>query len=115
MERLIGRIVYGTANCRDLRALASAISCLPEIHAHASAFEQSLLRELTGNIDLLEDVRELIEAAIVEEPPVLLRDGGLIRSGYNEEIDTLRDLASGGKGKIAAIEQQEREKTAFPS
>ena len=52
MERLIGRIVYGTANCRDLRALASAISCLPEIHAHASAFEQSLLRELTGNIDL---------------------------------------------------------------
>ena len=114
MERLIGRIVYGTANCRDLRALASAISCLPEIHAHASAFEQSLLRELTGNIDLLEDVRELIEAAIVEEPPVLLRDGGLIRSGYNEEIDTLRDLASGGKGKIAAIEQQEREKTGIP-
>ena len=113
MERLIGRIVYGTANCRDLRALASAISCLPEIHAHASAFEQSLLRELTGNIDLLEDVRELIEAAIVEEPPVLLRDGGLIRSGYNEEIDTLRDLASGGKGKIAAIEQQEREKTGI--
>ena len=79
----------------------------------ASAFEQSLLRELTGNIDLLEDVRELIEAAIVEEPPVLLRDGGLIRSGYNEEIDTLRDLASGGKGKIAAIEQQEREKTGI--
>ena len=113
MERLIGRIVYGTANCRDLRALASAISCLPEIHAHVSAFEQSLLRELTGNIDLLEDVRELIEAAIVEEPPVLLRDGGLIRSGYNEEIDTLRDLASGGKGKIAAIEQQEREKTGI--
>ena len=113
MERLIGRIVYGTANCRDLRALASAISCLPEIHAHASVFEQSLLRELTGNIDLLEDVRELIEAAIVEEPPVLLRDGGLIRSGYNEEIDTLRDLASGGKGKIAAIEQQEREKTGI--
>ena len=73
----------------------------------------SLLRELTGNIDLLEDVRELIEAAIVEEPPVLLRDGGLIRSGYNEEIDTLRDLASGGKGKIAAIEQQEREKTGI--
>ena len=102
MERLIGRIVYGTA-----------ISCLPEIHAHVSAFEQSLLRELTGNIDLLEDVRELIEAAIVEEPPVLLRDGGLIRSGYNEEIDTLRDLASGGKGKIAAIEQQEREKTGI--
>ena len=110
MERLIGRIVYGTANCRDLRALASAISCLPEIHAHASAFEQSLLRELTGNIDLLEDVRELIEAAIVEEPPVLLRDGGLIRSGYNEEIDTLRDLASGGS---STIEQQEREKTGI--
>ena len=113
MERLIGRITYGTANCRDLRALSSAIAWLPEIRAQAALFEQSLLHEITGNIDLLEDIRALIEMSIVDEPPILLREGGLIRTGYNEEIDYLRDLASGGKGKIAAIEQQERERTGI--
>ena len=113
MERLIGRIVYGTANCRDLRALSSAIACLPEIREQAALFGQSLLREITGNIDLLEDVHDLIEASIVDDPPVLLREGGLIRTGYNAEIDSLRDLASGGKGQIAAIEQREREKTGI--
>ena len=113
MERLIGRITYGTANCRDLRALASTIACLPEIRDQAALFGQAMLRELTGQIDLLEDVRSLVEAAIVDDPPILLREGGLIRAGYNEEIDALRDLASGGKGKIAAIEQRERERTGI--
>ena len=113
MERLIGRVVYGTANCRDLRALAAAISCLPAIKEQAALFGQSLLRELTGQIDLLEDVRILIENAIVEDPPVLLREGGMIQSGYHDEVDRLRDLSSGGKGKIAAIEQLEREKTGI--
>lgn len=102
------------ANCRDLRALAAAISCLPEIRSYLAAFDQSLLKELTENIDLLQDVQELIEHAIVEDPPILLRDGGLIRSGYHEEIDHLRSLASGGKGEIAAIEQRERERTGIP-
>lgn len=113
MERLIGRVVYGTANCRDLRALHAAISCLPEVRAQASLFGAQLLRELTSQIDLLEDVRALIELAIVEEPPITLREGGLIQRGYHDEIDHLRDLASGGKGEIAAIEQQEREKTGI--
>lgn len=58
-----------------------------------------MLRELTGKIDLLEDIRALVEQAIVDEPPILLREGGMIRKGFNEEIDRLRDLASGGKGK----------------
>lgn len=113
MERLIGRVVYGTANCRDLRALHAAICCLPEVRAQASLFGAQQLRELTGQIDLLEDVRALIELAIVEEPPITLREGGLIQRGYHDEIDHLRDLASGGKGEIAAIEQQEREKTGI--
>lgn len=113
MERLIGRVVYGTANCRDLRALHAAICCLPEVRAQASLFSAQQLRELTGQIDLLEDVRALIELAIVEEPPITLREGGLIQRGYHDEIDHLRDLASGGKGEIAAIEQQEREKTGI--
>ena len=72
-----------------------------------------MLRELTGKIDLLEDIRALVEQAIVDEPPILLREGGMIRKGFNEEIDRLRDLASGGKGKIAEIEQAERERTGI--
>ena len=113
MERLIGRVAYGTANCRDLRALSAAISCLPEIKTQAALFGQAMLRELTGKIDLLEDIRALVEQAIVDEPPILLREGGMIRKGFNEEIDRLRDLASGGKGKIAEIEQAERERTGI--
>lgn len=113
IERLIGRITYGTANCRDLRALSSAIACLPEIREQTAQFSQPMLREITNNMDLLEDIHALVELAIVDEPPILLREGGLIRPGYNEEIDYLRDLASGGKGKIAAIEQTEREKTGI--
>ena len=113
IERLIGRITYGTANCRDLRALSAAIACLPEIREQAAQFSQPMLREITSNMDLLEDIHALVELAIVDEPPILLREGGLIRTGYNEEIDYLRDLASGGKGKIAAIEQTEREKTGI--
>nr|WP_300183230.1 DNA mismatch repair protein MutS [uncultured Agathobaculum sp.] len=113
MERLIGRITYGTANCRDLRALSAAIECLPEIRAQAAQFSQPMLREITQNMDLLEDIHALVELSIVDEPPILLREGGMIRTGYNEEIDYLRDLASGGKGKIAEIEQTEREKTGI--
>lgn len=113
MERLIGRITYGTANGRDLRSLACTIACLPALCEQTALFGQPLLRELTANIDLLDDVRALIECAIVDEPPLLLREGGLIRPGYKEEIDALRDLASGGKDKIAAIEQRERESTGI--
>lgn len=113
IERLIGRIVYGTANCRDLRALSSAIANLPEIKGQVSQFKQAMLHDIAENMDLLEDIRALIEMSIVDEPPILLREGGMIRAGYNDEIDYLRDLASGGKGKIAAIEQQEREKTGI--
>lgn len=100
MERLIGRVAYGTANCRDLRALSAAISCLPEIKTQAALFGQAMLRELTGKIDLLEDIRALVEQAIVDEPPILLREGGMIRKGFNEEIDRLRDLASAVRVKL---------------
>ena len=75
------RVAYGTANCRDLRALSAAISCLPEIKTQAALFGQAMLRELTGKIDLLEDIRALVEQAIVDEPPILLREGGMIRKG----------------------------------
>ena len=113
MERLIGRVVYGTANCRDLRALFTTMERLPAIKKAAGLFGGSLLRELEGRIDLLQDVRMRINSAIVEEPPLTVRVGGFIRPGYSKEVDELRDLASGGKGKIAEIEQREREQTGI--
>lgn len=113
MERLISRIVYGTANCRDLRALYTAMECLPGLHEVADKLTAPLLKELDSRVDLLADVRETIDCAIVEEPPASVREGGMIRPGYHAEIDELRSLSSGGKGKIVEIEQRERERTGI--
>lgn len=115
MERLISRIVYGTANCRDLRALYAAIECLPALHEVTDQLTAPLLRELNSRIDLLADVSEWIDKAIVEEPPATIREGGMIRPGYHTGIDELRSLSSGGKGKIVEIEQRERARTGIKS
>lgn len=113
IERLIGRIVYGTANCRDLRAILATIERLPQIQSASSHLKSALLQELHDRIDLLEDIQDLISRSIVDEPPAVLREGGFIRPGFHAQVDELRDLASGGKGKIAQIEQTEREKTGI--
>lgn len=113
MERLISRVVYGTANCRDLRALQNAMDCLPEIYDVCSQLTAPLSRELTGRIDRLEDMRELIAKTLADKLPATVREGGFIRPGFHAEIDELRDLASGGKGRIVEIEQREREKTGI--
>ena len=109
MERLIGRIVYGTANCRDLRSLQSAISHLPEVQEAVAGCRSALLCEVRDQMDMLEDLSGLIEAAIQPEPPFSVREGGMIREGYSQEVDELRDAANGGKGKLAEIENRERE------
>lgn len=113
MERLISRVVYGTANCRDLRALQVAAECLPDLHEAVRPLTAPLSKELFSRLDLLEDVRDAIACAVVDDPPVSVRDGGFIRPGYHPEIDELRDLSSGGKGRIVEIEQRERERTGI--
>ncbi len=113
MERLIGRVVYGTANCRDLRSLCSTIALLPELRRQMSRCEATLIGILCDAMDELSDIQSLIESSIVEDPPFSLREGGFICTGYSEKLDELRDIASGGKGKIAAIEQKEREATGI--
>lgn len=113
MERLIGRVVYGSANCRDLCALQAAMTHLPAIHAQTAQLPTALLRELHSRIDPLTDVALLIESAIQPDPPLTVREGGFIRAGYSDEVDHLRDLASGGKGEILSIEQRERERTGI--
>ncbi|WP_369283436.1 DNA mismatch repair protein MutS [Oscillibacter sp. GMB15532] len=113
LERLIGRITYGTAGGRDLSALRCAIEKLPDIGGRLSAFSDRRLRELSDLLDPLADVGALIAAAICDEPPFSVREGGFIRDGYDAEVDRLRSVMNGGKGLLADIEAREKEKTGI--
>ena len=113
LERVMTRIVTGTVNARDLLGLARGFRALPEVKRQLSKCESSLLRKLEQSIDDLQDCADLIENTIVDEPPLTIREGGIIRKGASEEADRLRDIMEGGSGTIAAIEASEREKTGI--
>ena len=113
MERLIGRIVYGTAGGRDMASLRSAIEKLPAIRAQLEGFSDRRLAELRQELDTLEDLGADIAAAICDEPPFSVREGGFIRDGYHEEVDRLRHILKGGKGVITEIEAREKERTGI--
>jgi len=100
IERLMTRIAYGTANAKELKALQNTIGRLPEIKAEVAASSSALLKDIESNIDLLTDVEELIKNAIEDEPPFTLREGGMIKKGYNEEIDELKAIMEDGAGVI---------------
>ncbi len=112
IERLIGRIVYGSANCRDLVALSSSVEKLPEIKRLLTPMKASALRELS-QLDDLQDIKFKIDRAICDEPPFSVREGGMIRSGYSEEVDKLRQLSENGNEAVAAIAAAERERTGI--
>lgn len=114
LQRLITRIVYGTANGRELRSLSATIGLLPELKKLMANRKSELLQSIYEDLDTLEDVHELIESSIVDDPPFSVREGGIIREGYNEEVDELRKDMTGGKDYVAAIEKREREKTGIP-
>lgn len=114
IERLMTRIAYGTANAKELKALQNTIGRLPEIKAEVAASSSALLKDIESNIDLLTDVEELIKNAIEDEPPFTLREGGMIKKGYNEEIDELKAIMEDGAGVISSIEAKEREATGIP-
>ena len=113
MERLIGRIVYGTAGGRDMVSLRSAIERLPVLRERLAAFSGGRLAELAGELDDLTEIGERIGAAICDEPPFSVREGGFIRDGYHEEVDRLRRIMNGGKGVLAEIEAKEKERTGI--
>ena len=113
LERVMTRIVTGTVNCRDLLGLARGFRALPEVKKQLAKCESPLLRKLEQHIDALTDCADLIESTIVDEPPLTVREGGIIRKGANAEADRLRDIMEGGSGTIAAIEASEREKTGI--
>ena len=113
MERLIGRIVYGTAGGRDMASLRSAIEKLPAIREQLAAFSDRRLTELAAELDPLEDIGGAIAAAICDEPPFSVREGGFIRDGFHQEVDHLRHILKGGKGVITEIEAREKERTGI--
>lgn len=113
MERLITRISYGTANARELRSLQETMVALAPMKARLGDANTELLSQIEQNIDPLEDLLELIDRSIVEEPPFSVREGGMIRAGYSEELDSLRDIVQNGKGYLAKIEAEERDKTGI--
>lgn len=113
MERLITRISYGTANARELRSLFETISLLKPAKELLLGCGTELLSKIENDIDPLTDIMTLIDDAIVEEPPFSVREGDMIKQGYNEELDSLREIVSGGKGYLAKIEAAEQEKTGI--
>ena len=115
LERVMTRIVTGSANCRDLLALANGCRALPGIKAQLDRLDAPILKKLNESIDPLTDCAQQIETTLVDEPPLTLREGGMIRPGASEEADRLRDIMSGGSGTIAAVEASERERTGIRS
>lgn len=114
MERLMSRIAYGTANAKELQSLSSTIAPLPVIKDSLSKSSSSMLKAIYNDIDLLEDVKALIDAAIVENPPFSIREGGFIKPGFNAEIDELNKIVKGGADLITEIETREKERTGIP-
>ena len=115
LERLIGRIVYGTAGARDLTALSAGLGRLPQLRELLSGFHSSLLTVLAGALDDLPELRDQLDRALVEEPPFSVREGGFIKAGYHADVDQIRDVMANGKSLVASIEQREREKTGIKS
>ena len=113
MERLAGRISYGSANARDLISLKNSISKLPSMKKTLSTTKSGMLKNLYNSLDTLDDVFELIDKSIVEDPPVTVKDGNLIKKGYDETIDRLIELTSNGKQWLANLEEKERELTGI--
>ena len=113
MERLVGRIVYGTAGGRDLASLRAAMEKLPLVKAQLSCFEKGRLHQLAEALDDLNDLAALIGQTLVDEPPFSVREGELIRDGFDSEVDRLRTILHGGKGIVVSMEAAEKEKTGI--
>ena len=113
LERLMCKITYQSANPRDLIAFERSLSMLPHIRCILQDMSSTLLKELYQELDPLEDLCALIQKAIVDDPPIAMKEGGIIKDGYHEEVDRLRTAKSKGKEWLARLEEQEREKTGI--
>ncbi len=114
IERLMTKVVYGSANARDLRSLCSAVENLPKISGLISECSASYLKKIHSEIDTLEDIFNLINNAIVEDPPFTVREGGMIKKGYSEELDSVNGDMNNSKDILAGIEAEQRQLTGIP-
>lgn len=115
LERLVSRVTYGNASPRDMVAFKNSIAMIPHIKGQIKNFKGALIGEICEQMDSLTDICELLEASIVEEPPIAIKDGGIIKEGYSEEIDKLRSAKTEGKTWLADLENFERERTGIKS
>ena len=113
IERLAGKMAYGNANARDMITLKNSLAKLPELKNILSNCNESYLKECFENLDELQDIFQLIDVAIVEDPPMTVKDGGIIKLGFDEEIDKLKTATTDGKKWIIDLEADEREKTGI--
>ncbi|HHZ00841.1 MAG TPA: DNA mismatch repair protein MutS [Sedimentibacter sp.] len=113
IERLLSRIVYGNCNGRDLNALKQSLSNLPDLKAELSGLTSRLFAEIYTNFDELKDIFDLIDEAIIDDPPVSVKEGGIIKAGYNEELDELKEITINGKTWISNLQSKEREATGI--
>ena len=113
LERLVCKITYQSANPRDLIAFESSLSMLPHIKYILQEMKAPLLHEIYEHLDTLEELCDLIQSAIQDDPPLAMKEGGIIKDGYNEEVDRLRSAKSDGKEWLAKLEADEREKTGI--
>lgn len=113
LERLVSRVTYLSANPKDLLAFRNSIGMLPPIKTLIAEFDGTLLQEIQAELDTLDELYELVNSAINEDAPISIRDGGLIKEGYHEEVDKYRDAKTKGKTWLAELESKEREKTGI--
>lgn len=113
LERLLGKVSYKTANPRDLIAFRNSLAMLPSIKTVLNDFEAALLQEINDHMDSLEDIYHLIDDSIIEEPPISIRDGGMIKEGFSDTIDSLRSAKTDGKNWLAELEEADRERTGI--
>ena len=113
IERLAGKMAYGNANARDMITLKNSLIKLPELKQILSNCKQDYLKECYENLDELQDIKDLIEKAIVEDPPMTIKDGGIIKLGYDEEIDKLKRATTEGKQWLVELETKEKELTGI--
>ena len=115
IERLAGKMAYGNGTPRDMITLKNSLSKLPDVKLVLSKCQSPLLKELYENLDELQDIYELVEKSIVDDPPMVTKDGGYIKLGYNEEIDTLKKATTDGKKWLMELEAREKEQTGIKS
>lgn len=113
IERILTRVVFGTANAKELKALSRTLEKVPPLKELLVGRHSKLIGEIREDMDELSDIRQLIDDAICDEPPFTVREGNMIKRGFNEELDSLHEIVSGGKSFLSDIEEREQEKTGI--